>query len=230
MAIDADLRSALTDYFERFLDGDQKLRKALSKAAKSLPPNGSVRKQLEDQISHLSARITNTDNLLKQLETRDASISAVVGKQLLEYTPMPLPVKDEAEQLPAHDLTPFEEALVRVYNSEPENWRRRYRPSSFGAANVDEIWRTGGDPKFTRKEGGIYHLVEADGRGYVVPEPGLRLQENYFRSEGINYLFTCPNFRPGSSWARILVVSPAVVQENGDRWTVSAKGELRERT
>ena len=72
--------------------------------------------------------------------------------------------------------------------------------------------------------------MEAENRGYVVPEPGLRLQENYFRSEGINHLFVCRNFRPGASWARILLVSPAVVKENGDRWAVLEKGELRERT
>ena len=229
MAIDADLRSALAQYFELLRDGDQKLHEVLLKAAKSSSPNGSVHKQLLAQISQLSARITNTDNLLKQLEAEDVPV-LMVPEQPPEYLPAPSLVRDEAEPSPAHDLTPYEEALVRVYNSEPENWRRSYRPSSFGAANVDEIWRTGGDPKFTKKEGGIYHLIEADNRGYVVPEPGLRLQENYFRSEGINYLFNCPNFRPGSSWARILVVSPAIVQENGDRWTVSVKGELRERT
>ena len=173
MAIDADLRSALAQYFELLRDGDQKLHEVLSKAVKSSSPNGSVHKQLLAQLSQLSARITNTDNLLKQLEVENVPVSLM--KDPPEYLPAPPFVRDETEPLPAHDLTPFEEALVHVYNSEPENWRRSYRPSSFGAANVDEIWRTGGDPKFTKKEGGIYHLVEADNRGYVVPEPGLRL-------------------------------------------------------
>ena len=70
-----------------------------------------------------------------------------------------------------------------------ERWSRKFRPVSFGAANVDEIWRSGGEPKFTRKEGGIYHLIEDSGRFFVVPEPGLKLQESYFRSEGIGQLF-----------------------------------------
>lgn len=234
MPIDADLRSALNRYFESLRDSDHKLHRELSniatklsKAAKESPLHDSVHKQLLKQISQLSARITNTDNLLKQLEVENTTTSPALVEPPA-YTSVSLLPANQSTQQFTHDLTPFEQALVNVYNFEPENWRRSYRPSSFGAANVDEIWRTGGDPKFTKKEGGIYHLVEAENRGYVVPEPGLRLQENYFRSEGISHLFDCPSFRPGASWARIHLVSPAIVQENGDRWTVSVKGELQE--
>ena len=232
MAIDEDLRSALSRYFESFLDQDQKLRAELAKAAKSFKPDNPVHKQICAHIAQLAARAANTENLLRQIETPDGSPapSAVEQRPEQDAPSAPLLAVDDAEEPSAHTLTPFEETLVHTYNSEPGNWRRGYRPASFGASNVDEIWKTGGDPKFTKKEGGIYHLVEAENRGYVVPEPGLRLQENYFRSEGINHLFVCRNFRPGASWARILLVSPAVVKENGDRWAVLEKGELRERT
>ena len=231
MAIDEDLRSALNRYFESLLDGDQKLRADLSKIAKAFAPDNRIHKLIFAHIAQLSARAVKTEDLLKHLDTSDGSpaLPAVEGRPEPE-PPTPPPIVDDAEEPPTHALTPFEETLVHTYNSEPGNWRRGYRPASFGASNVDEIWKTGGDPKFTRKEGGIYHLVEAENRGYVVPEPGLRLQENYFRSEGINHLFVCRNFRPGASWPRILLVSPAVVQETGDRWTVLEKGELRERT
>ena len=232
MAMDTDLRSALSRYFELVLDQDQKLRTELTKAAKSFRPDNPVHRQIHAHIAQLAARAVSTENLLKQLERPDDSPVPFTIRQ--PSAPPLLTVEDEAEEEteepPAHTLTPFEESLVQTYNAEPGNWRRAYRPASFGASNVDEIWKTGGDPKFTKKEGGIYHLVEGDNRGYVVPEPGLRLQENYFRSEGLNHLFVCHSFRPGASWARILLVSPAVVQENGDRWTVLEKGELRERT
>jgi hypothetical protein len=230
MAIDADLRSALSRYFESLLDGDQKLRADLSKIAKAFAPDNRIHKLIFAHMAQLSARAVKTEDLLKQIEVPDGPPAPPAVEQRPEPDTLTPPTMDDAEEAPTHTLTPFEETLVHTYNSEPGNWRRSYRPASFGASNVDEIWKTGGDPKFTRKEGGIYHLVEAENRGYVVPEPGLRLQENYFRSEGINHLFVCCNFRPGASWARILLVSPAVVQEHGDRWTVLEKGELRERT
>jgi hypothetical protein len=229
--MDTDLRAALSRYFELFLDQDQKLRAELAKTAKSFKPDNPVHKQICAHIAQLAARAASTENLLKQIEMPDSSPALPAVEQRPEQEPIaPPPTVEAVEELPTHPLTSFEEMLVHTYNSEPDKWRRGYRPASFGASNVDEIWKTGGDPKFTKKEGGIYHLVEDENRGYVVPEPGLRLQENYFRSEGINHLFVCRNFRPGASWARILLVSPAVVQENGDRWTVLEKGELREHT
>lgn len=229
MATDTDLRSALSRYFESILDGDQKLRTELAKTAKLFKPDNPVHKQICAHITQLAARAANTENLLRQIELPEQAPTPAVIEQPPAQE-MPPAVDDDTGEPPTHTLTPFEETLVHTYNAEPGNWRRAYRPASFGASNVDEIWKTGGDPKFTRKEGGIYHLVEGENRGYVVPEPGLRLQENYFRSEGINHLFVCRNFHPGASWARILLVSPAVVQETGDRWTVLEKGELRERT
>jgi hypothetical protein len=228
MAMDTDLRSALSHYFELALEQDQKLRTELSKIAKSFAPDNRIHKQINAHITQLAARAVNTETLLKQIEIPNVASPPPVEPQPTQES-LPV-VQDDTEEPSTHTLTPFEESLVHTYNAEPGNWRRAYRPASFGASNVDEIWKTGGDPKFIKKEGGIYHLVEGENRGYVVPEPGLRLQENYFRSEGINHLFVCRNFCPGASWARILLVSPAVVQENGDRWTVLEKGELRERT
>ena len=63
----------------------------------------------------------------------------------------------------------------------------------------------------------------------MVPEPGLKLQESYFRSEGIGQLFEVAESECGGPGAAIILVSPALVEECGDRWLVSQKGELRER-
>jgi hypothetical protein len=64
----------------------------------------------------------------------------------------------------------------------------------------------------------------------VVPAPGLKLQESYFRSEGIGQLFEVTQSNCGGTGAPMTLISPALVEESGDRWLISQKGELRERT
>lgn len=132
------------------------------------------------------------------------------------------------EQASPAELGSYEQELVTAYNEQPSKWTRTFKPSGFGAENVNEIWVVGGEPKFTRKEGGIYHLVEANGVFYVVPEPGLRLQEGYFRSEGLCYLFEVTGDNTESE-PLISLISAAKVQEAGGRWNILSKGEIRGR-
>ena len=94
---------------------------------------------------------------------------------------------------------------------------------------MNEIWEKGGEPRFTRKEGGIYNLIEANGLCYVVPEPGLRLQEGYFRSEGLRYLFDIKG-DSSESEPLIVLISPARVEEAAGRWNILSKGVIQGRT
>src|SRR5690349_15495034 len=76
----------------------------------------------------------------------------------------------------------FERSLVESYNSEdPGRFRRLFATEGFGAENVNDIWERGGEPRFAKKEGGIYNLVAQDGIYYVVPEPGLPLNDGYLK-------------------------------------------------
>jgi hypothetical protein len=217
---DVALRSALRNYLERSMEQDRKLNEALSDWADLVGPSNVM----FDYASAHMVQLTAREKLIKEF------LQALTAEPSEQNNRAAFPAASVAASSPSVQLDdPFAQELVRIYNEEPERWTRLYRPVSFGAANIDEIWRNGGDPKFTKKEGGIYHLLEAQGRFYVVPEPGLRLQEGYWRSEGIGHLFACPHLEEGESGSLIWLVSPARVEEAGDRWCVTEKGEIRER-
>jgi hypothetical protein len=225
---DEELRSYLRQYLESSIDQDRKLKKALNTYAHILKSGPSYR-VICAQLTQLSDREAISEKLLEHLDASNAHLTSKfesrlkIRRQVVEIDNPRLPPK------PLRPLDEFEEKIVQTYNEEPERWSRKFRPVSFGAANVDEIWRSGGEPKFTRKDAGIYHLIEDSGRFYVVPEPGLKLQESYFRSEGIGHLFDVAESDCRGAGAAIFLVSPAQVEESGDRWLVSRKGELRER-
>lgn len=228
---DAELRSYLRQYLESAIDQDKKLKKALTTYAHILKTGPGYR-AICAQLAQLSAREVISEKLLDHLGSGNGQAGSKsdekerphrqVGETTAARAPRTRPSR--------RPLDEFEEKIVRTYNEEPDKWSRKFRPASFGAANVDEIWRSGGEPKFTRKEGGIYHLIEGEGRFFVVPEPGLKLQESYFRSEGIGQLFEVDESECGGTGAAIFLISPARVEESGDRWLVNQKGELRERS
>jgi hypothetical protein len=224
---DAELRSYLRQYLESTIDQDKKLKKALSTYAHILK-SGPGYRAVCAQLTQLSGREVISEKLLEQLDATDEQpVAKVEEKQKNRRRIAEIAVEPPVK--PLRTLDEFEQEIVRTYNEHPDKWSRKFRPVSFGAANVDEIWRSGGEPKFARKEGGIYHLIGDSGRYFVVPEPGLKLQESYFRSEGIGHLFEVAESECGGTGAPILLISPAVVEESGDRWLVSQKGELRER-
>ncbi len=217
---DAELRSSLRRYFETAIEQDQKLKNVLVAFAKKVGPKSPFYGYFCAHMEQLAAREVISEDLLAELQDEETHRPAQES-----------PTRESSEVVitTGRALDEFEKQLIRTYNYEPDKWARKYRPASFGAANVDDIWRSGGEPKFTKKEGGIYHLVADSGRYYVVPEPGLKLQDSYFRSEGLGQMFDCPNLEAESGGSSILLISPAVVEDSGDRWTVTQKGELRER-
>ena len=225
---DEQLRAALRKYLEEAIEQDRELRGKLRKCAHRLKSGDPIYAMLCAHIAQLAKREPISSELLRSLE---GSVTRS-GKSHREVPP----VIESAPRMPGRTaasvsraLAPFERELVETYNEQPQKWSRKYRPMSFGAANVDEIWRSGGDPKFAVKEGGIYHLIEDSGRSYVVPEPGLKLQEGYLRSEGLAQLFEVPEFEDGATGIPFLLVSPAVVEQAGEQWRVREKGELARR-
>ncbi len=228
---DAELRSSLRRYLETAIEQDQKLKNVLTAFARKVGSRSPFYAYFCAHMEQLAARETISANLLADLQDVDDApfLSEPTGQaDLTEKGSRPLD-GGELAVTGGRALDDFEKQLVRTYNYEPDKWARKYRPASFGAANVDDIWRSGGEPKFAKKEGGIYHLISDSGRYYVVPEPGLKLQDSYFRSEGLGQMFECPDLAAESGGGSILLISAAVVEESGDRWIVTYKGELRER-
>jgi hypothetical protein len=226
---DAELRSYLRQFIESAIDQDRKLKKSLIAYARSLKSQDAHYRSICAQLDQLTSREVTSEKLLAHLDSNDRSRPSLRQSILTSKVEEKRKPQRQTER-PSRVLDGFEEQIVRTYNDEPDKWARKFRPVSFGAANVDEIWRSGGEPKFTRKEGGIYHLIEDSGRFYVVPEPGLKLQESYFRSEGLGQLFEVADSECGPSGCPMVLISPAIVEESGERWLVNQKGELRERT
>ena len=229
---DAELRSSLRLYLESAVAQDQKLKEVLRTLASKLGPRSAFYGYICAHMEQLAARDVISETLLASLQDAvgTPSLSSERKGDTDAYSEeSSLPEFDERGDSSSGALGEFEAQLVRTYNDEPEKWTRKYRPASFGASNVDDIWRSGGEPKFTKKEGGIYHLIADSGRSFVVPEPGLKLQDSYFRSEGLGQLFECPSLETEAGGRHILLVSPAIVEESGERWIVIQKGEIRER-
>ena len=224
--------SSLRQFLEKTIEQDKKLNETLRKFARKAKTRDTIYEHLCAHMQQIASREVVLEELLASLNLSEGGQSSPSASTLPIISRLKEKRRSQQRSVPAADSHPsrvlneFEKVLVYTYNQEPERWSRKYRPVSFGAANVDEIWRSGGAPKFTVKEGGIYHLVAESGRFYVVPEPGLKLQESYFRSEGIGELFHCPGLESGAS---LTLVSPAVVEESGERWIVVEKGELRGR-
>lgn len=229
---DAELRASLRLYLESAVEQDQKLKDVLRAFASKLGPRSPFYGYVCAHMEQLAAREVISEHLLADLQDAADAASLPAGREREANADQEEDLPPEFVGLPADSaraLDEFEAQLVRTYNYEPEKWTRKYRPASFGASNVDDIWRSGGEPKFTKKEGGIYHLVADSGRSFVVPEPGLKLQGSYFRSEGLGQLFDCSGLEEEAGSGQISLISPAIVEESGERWIVIQKGELRER-
>ena len=214
------LQSVLARFFTDQNSQSGKLLETLEATLDLVEKNNAVYDAIEGQIKFIRKFQQGTRELLEAL-TGDA-------QPLVPVDTASTSTRSTAGQASAPELGPYEQELVTAYNEQPSRWTRTFKPSGFGAENVNEIWEVGGEPKFTRKEGGIYHLVEANGVCYVVPEPGLRLQEGYFRSEGLCYLFNVTGDDMESE-PMIALISAAKVQETGGRWNILSKGEIRGR-
>ena len=126
------------------------------------------------------------------------------------------------------ELAPFERKLVDSFNQEAAQFRRKFSTVPFGAENIGEIFQTGGEPRFAKKEGGIYYLVENDGNTYIVPNPTSRMSIEYVKSEGLGHLFDVQNCELEDP-SLVDLLRPARVAESGGRWMVVQKGQLRGR-
>ncbi len=221
----ADLRTALLSFFKDQQEQANRFADELAKIKEDSSPEHKLEDLLDGQSKYLQNLLRATKLLLRGMETGS----------MPNRTVQPLASRGEdqpselVQETSASALNRYEQELVSAYNEQPGTWARTFKPVGFGAENVNEIWGKGGEPRFARKEGGIYNLIEADGLCYVVPEPGLRLQESYFRSEGLRYLFDVTG-SPTEHEPLICLISPAKVKENSGRWNILSKGEIRGRT
>jgi hypothetical protein len=158
---------------------------------------------------------------------KDGVEPIIVMEPLSGYSPPEYGAEETAAVTEGGNLGPFAQELVYCYNEEPGKWRG-FSPVVFGAENVNDIWDKGGEPKFAKKEGGIYNLVVDNGVCYVVPEPGLRLDEGYVKSEGLSYLFDISGYSLEKQ-PPVVLIRPATVEESNGRWTICQKGEIRGR-
>jgi hypothetical protein len=231
MAIqDSDLRVAVRRFIEEQNKASEKFSDDLATAReklheKALGLDGALDEAFECQMQFLKNILHEGKKLIEALGT-DISSTGPEQEAKPASDVSTDPPADDSEPLPA--LDPFETTLVTMYNEEPDQLMRKFRPKEFGAENVNEIWDTGGEPRFARKENGIYNLLEENGCYYVVPEPGLRLKARYFKSEGVSYLFDVGGTSVEDE-PLIRLIKPAKVSESGGRWIVQDKGLIGRR-
>ena len=212
---DGELRLALLRFFEDQNALSQRFQDALLGVLEQVGPDTPIYDALEGQVKYLGSLQRAGERLLQLLGNgRYVDIERVAVSK---------------SQVSSPELSAFQREFVALYNAEPAKWARTFRPIDFGAENVNEIWEKGGEPRFAKKEGGIYNLVDANGTFFVVPEPGLRLQQSYFRSEGLRYLFEVA-LAAEETEPLVCLIRPAMVEESGGRWTILNKGELRGRS
>jgi hypothetical protein len=122
-----------------------------------------------------------------------------------------------------------QDILARRYNGESTAWATEPGVDEFGPTNYKALYRKEEDqPRFQVRDGGLYKLVRLSGCTWVLPKPKVRLDEGQFVGEGVAFLFDCPEFGPGSTWEKVYLARPALVENRGDQWIVIEKGELRE--
>lgn len=225
---DSELRSALLQFFNDQKEPRQAVLDDLHTALdyRERKDLEMIYDALEKEARFLEHAKKASERLIRALgEDKPSEETAIDSTPPSPGMPLAAPSEyDSAES----DLEPFAQDLATAYNSETsEAWNRKYSPSDFGAENVNQLWVSGGEPKFVKKEGGVYNLVENGGVGYVVPEPGLRFTDSYFNSEGVEHLFEVSGF--SLETPLFTVIRPATVEESGGRWTVSRKGNIQGR-
>ncbi len=221
---EAELRSVLLEFFEDHNAQSSKFLEALETTLDQIPKKDPVYDAVEGQIKFTRKIQQTTKKLIRSLATETETGASWSGP-----TPRkPASIVLVEDRTLSPQLGVYEQELVTAYNEQSGKWTRTYKPVGFGAENVNDIWEKGGEPKFARKEGGIYNLIEAGRCCYVVPEPGLRLLDGYFRSEGLSYLFDVAE-NSTESEPLICLISPAKVEESGGRWNIVTKGKLKGR-
>jgi hypothetical protein len=196
------------------------LRQQESSLQKTLEGLDSAQQTVENAIKAI-AKLQKSLVPLSLPEEDEYSLPSI-----LSATPEPIQKKSEVPRPLV--LNVFEERLTNSYNDDPSKFRKTFLAEGFGTENVSDIFQTGGEPKFIRKEGGIYYLVEDQGSSYVVPDPTSPLNDSYIKSEGLAYLFDIEDYDMEKQ-PLVALERPALVKESSGHWTVSNKGKIRGR-
>lgn len=119
--------------------------------------------------------------------------------------------------------------IVNIYNENPKSLLLNAVEVSETSQSIDNRLLDYNQPlaleKVSRNKG-IAWVINIDGSDYLVPKPKLKINE--YNYETIESLFICHGYESGVSHEFILI-KPArlLVQEKGERWELSEKGELQ---
>jgi hypothetical protein len=124
----------------------------------------------------------------------------------------------------------IEEQIRGLFNTNPQEIRRRFRVASFGVTNVAERANNPkADPVFGEIDNGDYWLVKTDNgkASYAVPRPGEIFQKAQYLSAAMNRVFQCRGYRADSRFEQVTLERPALFQDAGNgRWDIMRLGEI----
>jgi hypothetical protein len=236
--MDAKLQEALRDWIKDALPFYRQRELQLSNKLYEATTRGKPRSGVESlrrELYLLRAFIRNGENLLKQLDTPLDILPAKRRKTTLlledqeENGLVEEPKTVEEPLVRAPKGLSFEQRLVLTFNESGASITAEFDMEPFGVANLTALHRGAfEEPDFQVMEGGMYRLVRDGAQAYVVPRPSLQLDDARYRSGGIAHLFECPGFERDSYWSPIRLVRPASVLDQGGRWQVVNKGELKD--
>ncbi len=115
------------------------------------------------------------------------------------------------------------ESLLKLYATDSDAFQsevtakavsvRKVGPGPGAVANVYE------------HPNGRFWLFAADGKEWVVPKPGLRIDDTSYYDTGIRELFESPGYESNQAFS-FKVIRPAAVVRAGDSWTLGDRGRL----
>ena len=106
------------------------------------------------------------------------------------------------------------ESLVKDYNDNPNEIRRRFKVRDFSVANMPALSNNPGVKpvyRFVQPGQGEYWLVPlGEGVGYALPRFRPAYVPAHFRLTGLDRVFVCNGFVEGQTYQKLEVVKPAV--------------------
>ena len=113
---------------------------------------------------------------------------------------------------------------LECYSSDPTTFQERsgakavsVRKSGSGASTSAAVYE---------HPNGRFLLFDADGREWVIPKAGLRIDDTSYYDTGIRDLFNCPGHQSSRAYT-FTVEQPALVNREGDSWLLAADGKGR---
>jgi hypothetical protein len=111
---------------------------------------------------------------------------------------------------------------LQAYATSPETFQEQ---AGAKAVSVRKAAGPSAGPVVYEHPNGRFWLFTADGRDWVIPKAGLRIDDTSYYDTGIRELFECPGYGSHGAFA-FKVVRAARVSQAGDSWTLAERGRL----